>query len=351
MSSRDGALDAPAQTVEAPAPPDADTSVTASQEEAAPRVTVIRPAPRWPHLDVPELWHYRELLFRLAWRDVAVRYKQTLIGIAWAILQPFLTMVVFTLVFGKFANFPSDGVPYPHLHRTRHSCPGPTSRRLWRPSSASVVANQTAGHEGLLPARAAAARRRRSFRSSTSSSRSSCSSGMMVWFRLVADLARSCSLPRSCHGARHGARRRPLPLGGQRALPRRPVHGPVHPPALALRLRRSSTRSSAPGAVAVAPLAKPDDGGHQRLPGGLLGTPAPDSGRRWRQHRRGRRVLRRRPLVLPPLRAHASRTRSDGRPRSASQGLSKRYRIGQYQTAYGTLRDALSGGAPARRSA
>ncbi|MDH4113173.1 MAG: ABC transporter permease [Actinomycetota bacterium] len=77
------------------------------------RVTVIRPAPRWPHLDVRELWHFRELLFTLAWRDVAVRYKQTAIGIAWAILVPFVTMVVFTLVFGKFANFPSKGVPYP----------------------------------------------------------------------------------------------------------------------------------------------------------------------------------------------------------------------------------------------
>ena len=77
------------------------------------RVTVIRPAPRWPHLDFRELWQYRELLWRLAWRDVAVRYKQTSIGVAWAILQPFLTMVVFTLVFGRFASFPSNGVPYP----------------------------------------------------------------------------------------------------------------------------------------------------------------------------------------------------------------------------------------------
>lgn len=79
----------------------------------APRLTVIKAAPRWPHLDVVELWHYRELLGRLAWRDVSVRYKQTSIGVAWAVLQPFLTMVVFTLVFGKFANFPSKGVPYP----------------------------------------------------------------------------------------------------------------------------------------------------------------------------------------------------------------------------------------------
>src|SRR6476620_6990540 len=93
----------------APAPV-ADPSQPASRVD---RVTVIKPAPRWPHLDLPELWHYRELLGRLAWRDVAVRYKQTSIGVAWAILQPFLTMVVFTLVFGRFASFPSNGVPYP----------------------------------------------------------------------------------------------------------------------------------------------------------------------------------------------------------------------------------------------
>jgi lipopolysaccharide transport system permease protein len=77
------------------------------------RLTVIRPAPRWPHLDLRELWHFRELVGALTWRDVAVRYKQTSIGVAWAILQPFLTMVVFTFVFGRFANLPSNNVPYP----------------------------------------------------------------------------------------------------------------------------------------------------------------------------------------------------------------------------------------------
>jgi len=76
------------------------------------RVTVIRPAPRWPHLDVQELWHYRELLGRLAWRDIAVRYKQTSIGVAWAIIQPLLTMVVFTLVFGYVGGFASKGLQY-----------------------------------------------------------------------------------------------------------------------------------------------------------------------------------------------------------------------------------------------
>lgn len=62
-----------------------------------------------------DLWCYRELFFFLAWRDILVRYKQTAIGIAWALLRPFLTMVVFTLVFSKLAKLPSDGVPYPIL--------------------------------------------------------------------------------------------------------------------------------------------------------------------------------------------------------------------------------------------
>lgn len=62
-----------------------------------------------------DLWHYRELFFFLAWRDILVRYKQTAIGLAWALGRPFLTMLVFTLVFSKLAKLPSDGVPYPLL--------------------------------------------------------------------------------------------------------------------------------------------------------------------------------------------------------------------------------------------
>ncbi|MGK7903697.1 MAG: ABC transporter permease [Hormoscilla sp.] len=62
-----------------------------------------------------DLWRYRELFYFLAWRDILVRYKQTAIGMAWALIRPFLTMVVFTVVFGKLAKLPSDGVPYPIL--------------------------------------------------------------------------------------------------------------------------------------------------------------------------------------------------------------------------------------------
>ena len=76
-------------------------------------VTIIRPSRGWISLNLRDLWEYRELLYFLIWRDVKVRYKQTVLGAAWAIIQPFFTMVVFALFFGKLAKMPSDGIPYP----------------------------------------------------------------------------------------------------------------------------------------------------------------------------------------------------------------------------------------------
>jgi lipopolysaccharide transport system permease protein len=78
----------------------------------APNV-VIQPSETLLHLDLRAIWQYRELLYFLIWRDVKVRYKQTAIGIGWTILQPLMTMLLFTIVFGTFANIPSDGLPYP----------------------------------------------------------------------------------------------------------------------------------------------------------------------------------------------------------------------------------------------
>jgi lipopolysaccharide transport system permease protein len=75
-------------------------------------VTIIRPSRGWVALKLRELWQYRELLYFLIWRDIKVRYKQTALGVAWAIIQPFFTMLVFTLFFGRLANIQSDGIPY-----------------------------------------------------------------------------------------------------------------------------------------------------------------------------------------------------------------------------------------------
>jgi lipopolysaccharide transport system permease protein len=73
----------------------------------------IEPSKGWVSLKLRELWEYRELLYFLIWRDVKVRYKQTVLGAAWAIIQPFFTMVVFSVFFGRLAQIPSDGIPYP----------------------------------------------------------------------------------------------------------------------------------------------------------------------------------------------------------------------------------------------
>ncbi|MFQ5814165.1 MAG: ABC transporter permease [Anaerolineae bacterium] len=76
-------------------------------------ITIIRPSRGWISLNLHDLWEYRELLYFLTWRDIKVRYKQTVLGAAWAIIQPFFTMVVFSLFFGKLAKMPSDDIPYP----------------------------------------------------------------------------------------------------------------------------------------------------------------------------------------------------------------------------------------------
>lgn len=77
------------------------------------KIKIIKPKKTFSIEAFKEVWEYRELLYFFAWRDIKVRYKQTAIGVLWAILQPFLTMIVFSVFFGKMAQMPSDGVPYP----------------------------------------------------------------------------------------------------------------------------------------------------------------------------------------------------------------------------------------------
>ena len=73
----------------------------------------IRPTKGWVSLNFEELWRYRELLYFFVWRDIKIRYKQTILGASWAIIQPLFTMVIFSLFFGRLAQVPSDGIPYP----------------------------------------------------------------------------------------------------------------------------------------------------------------------------------------------------------------------------------------------
>jgi lipopolysaccharide transport system permease protein len=80
---------------------------------SATAITVIEPKKAWVSIDLKEVWNYRELLYFLTKRDIKVRYKQTVLGGLWAIIQPVFAMVVFTLFFGRLAKIPSDGIPYP----------------------------------------------------------------------------------------------------------------------------------------------------------------------------------------------------------------------------------------------
>ena len=104
-------------------------------------VTHIRPGARAMSFTLEEVWHARELLYFLVWRDVKVRYKQTALGIAWSVLQPFLTMVVFTIFFGRLAKVPSDGVPYP-LFSLAALVPWTYFATAASNGSASLVGNQ-----------------------------------------------------------------------------------------------------------------------------------------------------------------------------------------------------------------
>jgi lipopolysaccharide transport system permease protein len=89
-----------------------DLTLADAEAQAGTRVTVIRPTRGWASLNLRELWEHREILYFLVWRDVKIRYKQTAIGAAWVLLQPLLTAAIFTIVFGRFADLPDEGVPY-----------------------------------------------------------------------------------------------------------------------------------------------------------------------------------------------------------------------------------------------
>jgi lipopolysaccharide transport system permease protein len=96
-----------------PAGDHADLFVAQSGAEPDERLTIIRPPRRLPGLDLAELWRYRELAAIFVWRDLSVRYKQTAIGVLWAVFQPALAAFVYTIIFGRFAKFDSGGIAYP----------------------------------------------------------------------------------------------------------------------------------------------------------------------------------------------------------------------------------------------
>jgi lipopolysaccharide transport system permease protein len=91
----------------------ADPAVAARRDSSSGVTVRIEPPGKWLNLNLREVWAYRELLYFFVWRDLKVRYKQTVVGVAWVVLQPLMSMGVFTLFFGRLAKLPSDGLPYP----------------------------------------------------------------------------------------------------------------------------------------------------------------------------------------------------------------------------------------------
>ena len=103
--------------------------------------TIIKARPKWALLDFSELWKYKELFFVFAWRDIKVRYKQTILGVTWALIQPLLSMFIFTVFFGDFAKIPSGSLPYPLFVLTGLTFWGFFSGIL-SASSGSLIANE-----------------------------------------------------------------------------------------------------------------------------------------------------------------------------------------------------------------
>jgi lipopolysaccharide transport system permease protein len=102
------------------------------------RVTTIRPVGRWPRLNVAELWAFRDLFFALGVRDLRVRYRQTMLGVSWVVLQPVLAALIFTFVFNRVARLPSDGKPYFLFAYSGTVCWGTFSSTLTRTSGAVI---------------------------------------------------------------------------------------------------------------------------------------------------------------------------------------------------------------------
>lgn len=112
-----------------------------SSDAAAMKEVLLEPPRGWLNLRLGEAWEYRELLYFFVWRDIKVRYKQTLLGAAWAVIQPLTTMVIFSVVFGRLAKLPTDGIPYP-IFSFAALLPWQLFSKALSEASASLVSNQ-----------------------------------------------------------------------------------------------------------------------------------------------------------------------------------------------------------------
>ena len=239
----------------------------------------IQPSKGWVSLKLGELWEYRELLYFLVWRDIKVRYKQTALGAAWAIIQPFFTMVVFSLFFGKLAKMPSDGMPYP-IFCYAALVPVELLRERPEPVVQQPGRQRQPDQEGLFPAAGDPDRDGPVRRGRLRCSPSSVLLVMMAVLRHHADRQRRLAAAVPPAGAGHGAGRGPLAVGAERPVPRRALRGAVPHAVLDVRDARSPIRAACSArAVADRVRSEPDGRRGRGLPLGAARAPTPLPGR------------------------------------------------------------------------
>jgi lipopolysaccharide transport system permease protein len=211
-----------------------------------------------------DLWRYRELFYFLAWRDILVRYKQTAIGIAWAVIRPLLTMVVFTVVFGKLGKFPSEGVPYPILVYAA-MLPWQFFASSLSDASGSLIGNANLISKVYFPRLIVPA-------SAVITSfvdfliAGVIMLALMAWYGFWPDW-RIVALPLFMLLAFAAA----MAYGAQREVPRFPLRGPVHRAVRALHLAGGLLEFGRAGEVAAPVLAQPDGGRDRRFQVGAAG--------------------------------------------------------------------------------
>ena len=234
-------------------------------------ILVLEPRRAWVGLDLKEVWSYRELLFFLTWRDIKVRYKQTLLGAAWAIIQPLFLMLVFTLFFGRLAGMPSDGIPYP-LFAYAGLLP-------WTFASNAVLnsGNSLVGSSHLvtkvyfpriiIPGAAVLA-----------GLLDYCIAGILLfalmgWWHVSITWRVLALFPLAVLATLLGLGVGTLDVRSERQVPRRPLRASLPHPALDVRYPDHLSRQPGSGALAIPRVLQPDGRNRRGPPGGVPGPP------------------------------------------------------------------------------
>ena len=218
--------------------------------------TIIEPQKGWRALDLKELWAYRELLLVLTMRDVKVRYKQTVLGFTWAIIQPVMMMVVFSIFFGRLAQMPSDGFPYP-IFVYAGLLPWTFFANAIGTSGSSLIGSAQLVSKVyfprlIIPLASIGA-------GLIDLAISTCILlALMAWYGVGCEPEPADGTSSRCGGRVHGAGGWHVPVGAHRRLSRFPLRDPIHDPILDVRHARGLPSEPGTCRLALAALPQPD---------------------------------------------------------------------------------------------